>query len=142
MKPKILLFVSTVAFAAFGVTVASHALPPLAGSTPAATGDDTAIQKADNHSRMEQKEEVIRQRVRMSAPMELPEEGEEDFVALAEKEGWIIEATLEEVETALSAAKATSSKEDDAAAARLAHWGSYRFYLDEKPSGADEKTGR
>jgi hypothetical protein len=46
----------------------------------------------------------------------------------AYNEGIIVDATLEEVEAALAAAAATPGFEDDIAAKRLAHRGSYRYF--------------
>ena len=104
--------------------------------SPVATEEDAAVARME-----EQKAEIIT-RVGMSAPMELPEAGEEDFIEKAREEGWMIEVTLEEVEAALKAAAATPSHEDDIAAMRLAHRGSYRFYLDEQGSAEEPATAR
>lgn len=80
-------------------------------------------------AQMKYKKADIIERVGMSAPMELPEPGEHDFIAKAKEMGWIIDTTLEQVEAALKAAAATPSAEDDIAAMRLAHRGSYRFFM-------------
>ena len=105
------------------------------------TAEPSTAEKTKSHDRMVSKQADIIKRLGMSAPMEAPEAGEEDFVVIAQKDGWIIEVTLEQVEAALKAAAATPSNEDDIAAMRLAHRGSYRFYLDdkapaEKPAGS------
>ena len=96
----------------------------------ASTTEATTLEKEKLHARMVSKQAEIYKRVGMSAPMELPEVGESDFVTTAMEEGRIIEATLEEVEAALIAAGATPSRQDDIAAMRMAHRGSYRYFLD------------
>lgn len=88
--------------------------------------------------RMVSKRAEIIKRLGMSAPLEAPEAGEGDFVAEAVAQGIIVEVTLEEVVAAMDAAASTPSNEDDLAAMRLAHFGSYRFFLDGKSPG--EKT--
>lgn len=75
--------------------------------------EQSAISPAEE---MDQRIEEIVSRVGMSAPLEAPLPGEADFAAEKLEEGWIIEATLEEVETALQAARNTPSAEDDIAA--------------------------
>ena len=72
---------------------------------------------------MDAKKADIIKRTGMSAPLELPEAGEEDFVAQAQAEGRIIECTLEQAEAALKAALTTSSKKDDDAAMQMIHLG-------------------
>ena len=52
--------------------------------------------------------------------------------------GIIVDATLEEVESALAAAATTPSKEDDIAALRLAHFGSYRFFQQSTGTGTTQ----
>ncbi len=118
--------------AVLGVAALVFASP----DSPVATEEDAAL------ARMESKKESIIQRLGMSAPMELPEAGEEDFITKAQEEGWMIEVTLEEVEAALKAAATTASIEDDIVAKRLAHRGSYRFYLDEQSSIKKTATAR
>ena len=115
------------------ILFAAMALTAVAWSAIAISPEEpTAAQKTKSHDRMVAKQASIIQRVRMSAPLEFPVAGEEDFVKQAEADGWIIEATLLEVEAALKAAAATPGVEDDIAAKILAHRGSYRYYLDEK----------
>lgn len=92
---------------------------------PPAEAEETPSQ------RMEARQQEIFERIGLPAPMELPEPGEPDFAAEAIESGWIMEVTLEEVEAALEAAKATPSREDDVVAMRMAHRGSYRFFLDD-----------
>lgn len=69
----------------------------------------------------------VQRRVKISAPMELVEDGP-DAIAEAVANGFIVEATLEEVEAALTAAAATLDEEDDKRALELRHRGSYRFF--------------
>jgi len=116
-------------------------LPVIAADTNQNTKSEAPARDAEvDQGVLEDAKAEVQDRVDMSAPMELPEEGEEDFVAIAEKEGWITDVTLEEVEAALNAAKATPSKDDDIAAMRLAHRGSYRFYVDEAAAATESET--
>ncbi len=127
--------------ALLGVT--AFALDSGADSQAAASpGSPVATEDAAAVARMEEQKAEIITRVGMSAPMELPEDDEEDFVTEAQKIGWIVEVSLDEVEAALKAAAATPSHDDDIAAKRLAHRGSYRFYLDEQDSAEETATAR
>lgn len=72
----------------------------------------------------------IRNRLQITAPMELDAVNGVDPVTEATENGLIVEATLEEVEAALQAAAATPGTDDDKAAMQLRHRGSYRFYSD------------
>lgn len=107
-------------------------------SVPSEPEPETLVAQAEAEARMEARKEDIAERVGMSAPLELPEAGERDVVVDAMADGRIIEVTLEEVEAALNAAKLTPGTEDDVAAMKLAHWGSYRFFLDQQPSGTGD----
>lgn len=78
--------------------------------------------------RMEAEQRRIAERLGMSAPMEIELVNGIDPVVEALENGFIIEATLEEVEAALAKAAATPQKEDDIEAYRLVHRGSYRFF--------------
>lgn len=82
---------------------------------------------------VDERSKEIADRVGMSSLLEMPESGE-DFVREAVEQGIIVEVTLEQVEQALHAAEATPSTEDDIAAMRLAHFGSYRFFMENAPS--------
>lgn len=81
---------------------------------------------------MDFKKDKVIARLGMAAPLEVPEAGEQDFVAIAQKKSLIIECTLEQAEAALKAALATPSEKDDAFAMQMLHWGSYRFYLNDQ----------
>ena len=117
------------------ILVAAMALTAVAWSAIAiSTEEPSTAEKTKSHDRMVSKQADIIKRLGMSAPMEIPAAGETDFVTTAVEEGWIIEATLEEAEAALKAAAATPSNEDDIAAMRLVHRGSYRYFLDAKIS--------
>lgn len=102
------------------------------------TEEPSTAEKTKSHDRMVIKQAEIIKRLGMSAPMEAPEAGEGDYVAEAVAQGIIVEVTLEEVVAAMDAAAATPSNEDDLAAMKLAHFGSYRFFLDGK--SPSEKT--
>lgn len=122
---------------------AALALTAMAWSAVAFTAEElTTAEKTKSHDLMVSKQTDIIKRLGMSAPMELPDDGVTDFVKTAMDEGWIIEATLEEVEAALKAAAATPSREDDIAAMRLAHRGSYRYFLEDKAPAEAAATPR
>ena len=95
--------------------------------------------KIDRVELMDRKKLEIGKRVGMSSCLEISDAGEKGLVTMALEQGLILEVTLEEVEAALKAAAATPQREDDLAAMNLAHWGSYRFFLDEKPSAATSR---
>lgn len=78
--------------------------------------------------RMEKEQARIAARLGMSAPMEIETVNGRDPVAELIQSGFVIEATLEQVESALAAAAATPDPEDDQYALELKHRGSYRFF--------------
>jgi hypothetical protein len=69
----------------------------------------------------------IRSKTGMSSCLEISEDGDHS-VEEAYAAGWIVDVTLQEVEAALKAAAATPGFDDDIAAKRLAHRGSYRYF--------------
>jgi len=109
-------------------TAAAQTDPDQSNPTPEEAAQSEAV------ARMEQREAEILERVGLPSHLALPAPGEEDIAAVALERGLIVEATLEEVEAALNAAKATPELDDDFEAMKLAHRGSYRFFLDDKPS--------
>ena len=119
-------------------------LPVIAGDTKPEqeASVESKSEIADNQSgsdiaKMDQDEREVEQRVRMSAPMELELENGVDPIAAAVKEGFIIEVSLENVEAAVAAAVLTPDPEDDQRALELMHRGSYRFFVDESPTGEE-----
>lgn len=84
--------------------------------------------------RMEREQKRIAERLGMSAPMEVELINGVDPVMEALENGFIIEATLEEVEAALAKAAATPEIEDDIEALRLKHRGSYRYFVPDAPA--------
>ena len=86
---------------------------------------------------MEEDIQDVQERVHMAAPMEQRLENGVDPVEEARANGFIIEATLEQVEAALAAAAATPDLEDDKRALDLKHRGSYRFYSPSAESDSD-----
>lgn len=94
------------------------------------------ISKTTDQSRtqqMKQQEKRIIQRLGISAPLDAdettdPTTGTDSIQELYDS-GFIIPATLEQVEAALQAAAQTPDPEDDKAALVLKHRGSYRFFL-------------
>ena len=134
MKFKYLV-IAVAGLAACSLSIAVSAVE-VAPQTKSSAGAAAAQQlKID---RMVSKQAEIIKRLGLSAPMEAPEAGEGDFVAEAVAQGIIVEVTLEEVVAAMDAAAATPSNKDDLAAMRLAHFGSYRYFVEAKfPS---EKT--
>lgn len=83
--------------------------------------------------RMEAQRENIISRLGMSAPLDADETTDHttgiDAIQELQETGFIIPATIEEVESALRAAAETPDPEDDQAALILKHRGSYRFFL-------------
>ena len=74
----------------------------------------------------------VRDRLHMSCMIEVSDDpAEEAEIAELFRSGWIIEATVEDVEAARQAATATPGLEDDAAAQALAHRASCRFFFKE-----------
>ena len=82
-------------------------------------------------SRMEARINLIASRLGMAAPMEKGFPYEERMIARNLADGTIVEVTLEEVEAAVAAAATTPDTQDDIAAERLKHCGSYRFFAPE-----------
>jgi hypothetical protein len=82
---------------------------------------------------MKQQESRIVHRLGMSAPLDAAETTDPatgvDSIQELQDSGFIIPATLEQVEAALKAAAHTPDSEDDKAALILKHRGSYRFFL-------------
>lgn len=83
--------------------------------------------------RMKQQENRIIRRLGISAPIDVSETmdpaTEIDTIRELYDSGFIVPATLEQVEAALQAAALTPEPEDDQAALILKHRGSYRFFL-------------
>lgn len=83
--------------------------------------------------RMKTRKMEILSRLGMSAPLDATETTDPitgvDSIQQLYDSGFIIPATLEEVEAALHAAAQTPEPEDDTAALILMHRGSYRFFL-------------
>ncbi len=145
--PKLLAAVPILALSASAVigwsaiTRASQADQSAAGGTsPDATSSEAeAPVDQARIDRMEAERKRIAERVGMSAPMEVELVNGKDPIREAVENGFIVEATLEEVEAALAAALRTSDLEDDIAAQRLKHQGSYRYFEPEFDKGAHNK---
>lgn len=88
----------------------------------------TAGEKAEAIQRMEAEQKRVSECLHMTAPMEIELVNGVDPVIEAYENGFIIEATLEQVEAALAAAAKTSDPEDDLKALELKHRGYYRFF--------------
>ena len=84
--------------------------------------------KSERQEFMDQEGMEITRRVGIAAALNLPEEGGEDPLIEAVKNGFIVEITLAEVEDALAKAAATPDSDDDKQALILRHRGSYRFF--------------
>ncbi len=96
--------------------------------------EDTTADTA-REQRMKQQAQRIMSRLGMSAPLDATETTDPatgiDAIHELYDSGFIIPATLEEVEAALKAAARTADPEDDKAALILKHRGSYRFFLND-----------
>lgn len=100
------------------------------------TGDevsDSAKQVEDAQAlqtRVARQASDVRNRLHMAAVVSVGDDpGEEAEIAELYRSGWIIDATVDEVEAALQAAAATPSTADDVEAKELAHRASCRFFL-------------
>lgn len=80
-------------------------------------------------ARMDARMNLIASRLAMAAPIEKGSINEERLIARNLADGTIVEVSLEEVESISNAAAKTPEIEDDIAADRLKHCGSYRFFL-------------
>ncbi len=136
MKSKKILFACACSGAILlGLRV--FALPDKAGD--ASTDNAATIENATSTEmaaemrvKMDRAAANVRERLHMSAMLEVSDDSaEEAEIAELYRSGWIIEATVEEVEAALKAAAATPSLEDDIAAQILAHRASCRFFFKE-----------
>lgn len=129
MKPKSILFSLTIAASlALSWGILSFAEGTTENTPVAQTPSDDAMRPNLSLRAMEREQKRIVARLQISAPMEIELENGIDPVAEAYRSGYIVDATLEEVEAALKAAAATPELEDDKAALRLRHRGSYRFF--------------
>lgn len=71
-------------------------------------------------------------RLHMPAMLEVSDDpGEEAEIMELHRSGWIVEATVEEVEAAMKAAALTPGLDDDRAARTLAHRASCRFFYNQ-----------
>lgn len=119
MKSKrILLALACTGALLFGLR--GFALPAKSPEVP--TQDSNAIANMDRDAI------TVLKRVGVAAPMELDLDNGVDPIEEAVKNGFIVEATLAQVEAALAAAAATPDLEDDKRALELRHRGSYRFF--------------
>lgn len=93
--------------------------------------ETSAQQAAEMRVKLDHAASEIRTRLNMSSALEIlpEEENEENIPAKLLEEGWIVEASVEQVEAALKAAVATPETTDDIPAARLAHRASCRFFF-------------
>jgi hypothetical protein len=74
----------------------------------------------------------VRERLHMSVMIEASDDPvEEAEIAELYRSGWIIDATVDQVEAAIKAAVATPTLEDDIAARILAHRASCRYFFKE-----------
>jgi hypothetical protein len=103
-----------------------------------AKGKETAVQGMDQKAadevpaQIETKAIDIRKRLHLPAMLEdHGNEGEEMEIAELYHSGWIIKASIKEVEAALQAAAATPNLDDDIEARILAHRASCRYFLSE-----------
>lgn len=120
-----------IAGAIFALVAAVWATVPEVNTDPTKEESEMTLRT----EKMNDRKAEIGARLGVSAPLEMPEPGDEDIVAAMEP-GWIIEVTLEEAEAALNAAKQTPEIADDLEAMRLIHRGSFRYYMD---APADKK---
>ena len=132
MKPKSILFSLTIASSlALSWGILSFAEGTSENTPMSRTPGEDGQRNNLSLAAMEKEQKRIVDRLQISAPMELELENGVDPVLEAYRSGYIVDATLEEVEAAMKAAAATPELEDDKAALRLRHRGSYRFFAPE-----------
>lgn len=129
-----MIFVGIPAFAAFAWSVVAP--QPLAEPEETLLPAQAEISAGDEVSQMgaklEQASSEVRARLHMPAMLEMTDNPADDAeIAELYQSGWIIDATVEEVEAALKAAAATPGPEDDSAALVFAHRASCRYFLKE-----------
>jgi len=99
------------------------------------TGSDAGqepAQDAEMQERLETASSEVRTRLHRPAMLEVSEDaGDEAEIMELYNSGWIIKASVAEVEAALQAAAATPDVEDDRAALILAHRASCRYFLED-----------
>lgn len=92
-------------------------------------GDASAT---ETQEKLEHASSEVRTRLHRPAMLEVSEDpGDEAEIMELYNSGWIIQATVDEVEAALQAAAATPDTEDDRAALVLAHRASCRYFLED-----------
>ena len=130
MKPNSILFSLVIASSlALSWGVLSFAEGTSENTPMSRTPSEDDLRNNLSLGAMEKEQKMIVDRLQISAPMELELENGIDPVAEAVENGFIVEATLEEVEAALAAAAATPELDDDQAALTLKHRGSYRYFF-------------
>lgn len=132
MKSKqILLALACCGSLLFGLRL--FALPEKTGEvSPDKSEAASAAEAAEMRTKLDRAAKNVRDRLHMSAMIEVSDDpGEEAEIAELYRSGWIIEATVDEVEAALKAAAATPALEDDVAARCLAHRASCRYFFKE-----------
>ncbi|GAA5121172.1 hypothetical protein JIN84_00345 [Luteolibacter yonseiensis] len=108
-------------------TAAAQADLETGGGDGPTSGPDSEVQ-----ARLEQAASEIRTRLHRPAMLEVSDNpADEAEIAELYHSGWIIDATVDEVEAALQAAEATPEPEDNVAALILAHRASCRYFLEE-----------
>jgi hypothetical protein len=133
------LILSVTLPALFAICWTAHAEPQPA-TEPKKIEEPSAAERAASVPRMEKEQVRIAQRLQMSAPMEIELVNGKDPILEAYEDGFIIEATLEQVEAALAAAATTPDPEDDLAAQELRHRGSYRFFSPDSVRSISENS--
>ena len=132
MKSKsILLALACSGALLFGLR--GFALPAITGETSTEKAGETSAEKtAEMRAKLDKAEKNVRDRLHMSAMLEVTDDaGVEQNMAYLHRSGWIINATVEDVEAARKAAAATPSLDDDKIAEELAHRASCRFFYSE-----------
>lgn len=98
---------------------------------PGTEADENAAAVAAE-AKLDQAVAEVTTRLHMPAMLEISEDpAQEAEIAELHQSGWIVDATVDEVESALQAAAATPELEDNIAALILAHRASCRFFVEE-----------
>lgn len=108
------------------------ALPEEAGETFAEKPQSSEC-SAEVRGKLDRAAAKVRASLHRSSMLEASDDPAENAeIEELHHSGWIIKATVEEVEAALQAAALTPTEEDDVAARILAHRASCRYYLEYK----------
>lgn len=139
MKLKITIlttaFAGIICLATWRVSANPEASNDLGQLNTPGNHDPASVEEADPakiETRIKEQEGEVRDRLELPALIvDRGDRGEEAEILELYRSGWIINATVDEVDAALKAAEKTPELEDDVAARVLAHRASCRYFFSE-----------